>query len=63
MSKYIQLILHIAGIGYKNRRLRMLDEIDVIIKNASEKHPFECIKINFLGTENLVEFYLDQSVQ
>ena len=41
----------------------MLDEIDVIIKNASEKHPFEYIKINFLRTENLVEFFLDQSVQ
>lgn len=69
ISKFPGLRFFIGDIRDKNRLIRALDGIDVVVHaaalkqiDAAEQNPFECIKTNILGTQNLVEACLEQGV-
>ena len=68
-SKFKGLRFYIGDIRDKERLERALDGIDIVIHAAAlkqidsaEQNPFECIKTNVLGTQNLVEACLEQEV-
>lgn len=60
----------IGDIRDQNRLKRALEDIDIVIHAAAlkqvpaaEYNPFECIKTNVLGAQNLIEACLDTQVQ
>lgn len=69
-SKYEGLRYFIGDIRDEARLRRALEGIDVVIHAAAlkqvpaaEYNPFECIKTNVLGAQNLIEACLDSSVK
>jgi UDP-N-acetylglucosamine 4,6-dehydratase (inverting) len=69
-SEYEGLRYFIGDIRDEARLRRALEGIDVVIHAAAlkqvpaaEYNPFECIKTNVLGAQNLIEAVLDSSVQ
>lgn len=69
-SKYPGLRYFIGDIRDKDRLRRALEGVDVVIHAAAlkqvpaaEYNPFECIKTNVLGAQNLIEACLDTGVQ
>lgn len=69
-SKYPAMRYFIGDIRDEQRLRRALEGIDVVIHAAAlkqvpaaEYNPFECIKTNVLGAQNLIEACLDSKVQ
>lgn len=69
-SKYPQLRYFIGDIRDQARLTRALEGIDIVVHAAAlkqvptaEYNPFECIKTNVLGAQNLIEACLDTKVQ
>lgn len=69
-SKYKSIRYFIGDVRDQPRLRRALEGIDVVIHAAAlkqvpaaEYNPFECIKTNVLGAQNLIEACLDNGVQ
>lgn len=69
-AKYPGIRYFIGDIRDEPRLRRALEGIDVVVHAAAlkqvpaaEYNPFECIKTNILGAQNLIEACLDQGVQ
>jgi UDP-N-acetylglucosamine 4,6-dehydratase len=69
-SRYAGLRYFIGDIRDEARLRRALEGIDVVVHAAAlkqvpaaEYNPFECIKTNVLGAQNLIEACLDSSVE
>jgi UDP-N-acetylglucosamine 4,6-dehydratase/5-epimerase len=69
-SKYPALRYFIGDIRDEARLCRALEDIDIVIHAAAlkqvpaaEYNPFECIKTNVLGAQNLIEACLDEGVK
>lgn len=69
-KKYAGLRYFIGDIRDEPRLRRALEGIDVVVHAAAlkqvpaaEYNPFECIKTNVLGAQNLIEACLDSNVQ
>ncbi|WP_029918061.1 UDP-N-acetylglucosamine 4,6-dehydratase (inverting) [Pelobacter seleniigenes] len=69
-DKYPQIRYFIGDVRDKDRITRALKGIDVVIHAAAlkqvpaaEYNPFECIKTNVIGAQNLIEACLDSDVK
>jgi UDP-N-acetylglucosamine 4,6-dehydratase (inverting) len=69
-EKYPQLRYFIGDIRDKERLSRALQDIDIVIHTAAlkqvpaaEYNPFECIKTNVMGAQNVIETCLDAGVK
>lgn len=69
-SKYPSLRYFIGDIRDEARLRRALEDIDIVIHAAAlkqvpaaEYNPFECIKTNVLGAQNLIEACLDEGIK
>ncbi|MBI5258792.1 MAG: UDP-N-acetylglucosamine 4,6-dehydratase (inverting) [Burkholderiales bacterium] len=69
-SQYPQLRFFIGDIRDQARLTRALEGIDIVVHAAAlkqvpaaEYNPFECIKTNVLGAQNLIEACLDTNVK
>jgi UDP-N-acetylglucosamine 4,6-dehydratase (inverting) len=69
-SKYPAMRYFIGDVRDADRLRRALEDIDVVIHAAAlkqvpaaEYNPFECIKTNIMGAQNLIEACLDRGVQ
>ncbi len=69
-SKYPQLRFFIGDIRDQARLTRALENVDIVVHAAAlkqvpaaEYNPFECIKTNVLGAQNLIEACMDTKVQ
>ncbi len=69
-KKYKCLRYFIGDVRDEARLRRALEGIDIVVHAAAlkqvpaaEYNPFECIKTNILGAQNLIEACLDQGVQ
>ena len=69
-ERYPQLRYFIGDVRDKDRLRRALEDIDTVVHAAAlkqvpaaEYNPFECIKTNILGAQNLIEACLDTGVQ
>ena len=69
-SRYQSIRYFIGDVRDQSRLRRALEGIDVVIHAAAlkqvpaaEYNPFECIKTNVLGAQNLIEACLDNGVQ
>jgi len=69
-KKYPQLRFFLGDIRDGQRLSRALEGIDTVVHAAAlkqvpaaEYNPFECIKTNIIGAQNLVDACLDQGVQ
>ncbi|HSW04744.1 UDP-N-acetylglucosamine 4,6-dehydratase (inverting) [Aquabacterium sp.] len=69
-SKYPQLRFFIGDIRDQARLTRALEGVDIVVHAAAlkqvpaaEYNPFECIKTNVLGAQNLIEACLDTQVK
>ena len=69
-EKYAGIRYFIGDIRDESRLRRALEGIDIVIHAAAlkqvpaaEYNPFECIKTNVLGAQNLIEACLDTKVQ
>jgi len=65
-----RLRFFIGDVRDKERLVRALEDIDIVIHTAALKHvpiaeynPFEAVKTNVNGTQNLIEACLDKNVQ
>lgn len=65
-----RLRFFIGDVRDKERLIRALEDVDIVFHAAALKHvpiieynPFEGIKTNVLGTQNLIEAALDQNVE
>ena len=69
-SKYPQMRFFIGDVRDSQRLRRAMEGIDVVVHAAamkqvpaSEYNPFECIKTNVLGAQNVIEACLDSQVR
>ncbi len=69
-KKYPAIRYFIGDIRDKERLMRALHGVDIVIHAAAlkqvptaEYNPFECIKTNVLGAQNLIEASIDSSVK
>jgi UDP-N-acetylglucosamine 4,6-dehydratase (inverting) len=69
-SKYHQLRYFIGDVRDKDRLSRAMEGIDIVIHAAAlkqvpaaEYNPFEAIKTNILGAQNVIEASIDKGVQ
>jgi UDP-N-acetylglucosamine 4,6-dehydratase len=69
-QRYPQLRYFIGDVRDADRLRRALEDIDIVIHAAAlkqvpaaEYNPFECIKTNVLGAQNVIEGALDQGVR
>jgi len=69
-SRYRAIRYFIGDIRDERRLRRALEDIDVVVHAAAlkqvptaEYNPFECIKTNVLGAQNLIEACLDSNVR
>jgi UDP-N-acetylglucosamine 4,6-dehydratase (inverting) len=69
-EQFPQIRFFIGDVRDKDRLWRALEDIDVVVHAAALKHvpvceynPFEAIKTNVLGAENLIEAALDRGVK
>lgn len=67
---YPQLRYFIGDVRDKDRLLKAMRDIDIVIHAAALKHvpiaeynPFECIKTNVLGAQNVIDACLETDVQ
>lgn len=67
---YPMLRFFIGDVRDRDRLCRALEDIDIVVHAAAlkqvpaaEYNPFECIKTNILGAQNVIEACLDRSVQ
>jgi len=65
-SQYSCIRYFIGDVRDKDRLQRALEEIDIVVHSAAlkqvpaaEYNPFECIKTNILGAQNVVDACLD----
>jgi UDP-N-acetylglucosamine 4,6-dehydratase len=70
IEKYPVLRYFIGDVRDQNRIKRALEGIDIVVHAAAlkqvpaaEYNPFECIKTNVLGAQNLIEACLDSKVE
>ena len=68
-NKIVDLRYFIGDIRDKDRLRMALDDVDIVIHAAALKHvpiaeynPFEAIKTNVLGTQNLIEIALEKNI-
>ena len=68
-NKYPQLRYFIGDVRDKHRVQRALEDVDIVIHAAamkqvpaSEYNPFECIKTNIIGAQNIIEGCLNTNV-
>ncbi len=69
-SQYPQMRFFIGDVRDQARLTRALEGVDIVIHAAAlkqvpaaEYNPFECIKTNVLGAQNLIEACMDNKVQ
>ena len=69
ISNHPGIRFYLGDIRDKDRLTRALSGIDVVVHaaalkqiDAAEENPFECIKTNILGTQNIVESCIDQGI-
>lgn len=69
-EKYPQIRYFIGDVRDKDRLKRALEDIDVVIHAAAlkqvpaaEYNPFECIKTNVIGAQNVIESCLETNVK
>jgi UDP-N-acetylglucosamine 4,6-dehydratase/5-epimerase len=69
-SRYKAMRYFIGDVRDQDRLRRALEDIDTVVHAAAlkqvpaaEYNPFECIKTNVLGAQNLIESCLDKSVR
>lgn len=69
-EKYPQLRFFIGDVREYNRLRRGLENIDIVVHAAALKHvpiaeynPFECIKTNVLGAQNVIDASLDAGIK
>lgn len=70
ITKYPFMRYFLGDVRDKNRLLRAFEEVDVVVHAAAikqvpaaEYNPFECIKTNVLGAQNIIEAALDTRVE
>ncbi len=70
LSKYGQIRFFIGDVRDKERLRRALENIDVVVHAAASKqvpaceyNPFEAIKTNILGAQNVIENCIDLNIQ
>ena len=69
-KKYPNIRFFIGDVRDKDRLYRALDDIDIVVHSAAlkqvetaEYNPFEYIKTNVLGAQNLIEVCLDKRIK
>jgi len=69
-ERYPQIRYFVADVRDKDRLYRALEEIDIVVHTAAlkqvpacEYNPFEAIKTNILGAQNVIEACIDQRVR
>lgn len=69
-DKYPQLRLFIGDVRDKERLYRAMEGVDIVVHSAAlkqvpacEYNPFEAIKTNILGAENVIEAAIDRGVK
>lgn len=69
-SQYPQLRYFIGDVRDKDRLMRAMEGIDIVVHAAALKHvpvceynPFEAIKTNVLGAQNVIETAMDRGVK
>ncbi len=69
-SQYPQLRYFIGDVRDKERLKRAMEGVDIVVHAAALKHvpvaeynPFECIKTNIIGAQNVIESCFDTGVQ
>jgi UDP-N-acetylglucosamine 4,6-dehydratase (inverting) len=69
-EQYPQLRYFIGDVRDKDRLTRAMEDIDIVIHAAAlkqvpaaEYNPFECIKTNVIGAQNVIEACLDSKVK
>src|SRR5882724_3171600 len=69
-SKYPSMRYFIGDVRDADRLRRAMEDIEVVVHAAAlkqvpaaEYNPFECIKTNIIGAQNLIEACLDRNVQ
>ena len=69
-KKYSNIRFFIGDVRDKDRLYRALDDIDIVVHSAAlkqvetaEYNPFEYIKTNVLGAQNLIEVCLDKKIK
>lgn len=70
VTRYPALQYVIGDIRDKDRLWRILEGVEIVVHAAAykqvptaESNPFECIKTNILGSQNLIECCLDRGVE
>jgi UDP-N-acetylglucosamine 4,6-dehydratase/5-epimerase len=70
LSDYSNLRFFVGDIREKDRLRRAIDDVDIIFHAAALKHvplceynPFEAVKTNVIGTQNLLELAIDEEVE
>ncbi|MEW6049505.1 MAG: UDP-N-acetylglucosamine 4,6-dehydratase (inverting) [Candidatus Zixiibacteriota bacterium] len=70
VSKYPQLRFFIGDVRDKERLFRAMEGADIVIHSAAlkqvpacEYNPFEAVKTNILGAQNVIETAIDRNVQ
>jgi UDP-N-acetylglucosamine 4,6-dehydratase (inverting) len=69
VSKFPQMRYFIGDVRDKDRLQRAMERVDIVVHAAALKHvpiaeynPFECIKTNILGAQNVIESCMDSGV-
>lgn len=69
-SKYPQLRFFVGDVRDKERLMRAMEDIDIVIHAAAlkqvpscEYNPFEAIKTNIIGAQNVIEAAIDKGVR
>jgi UDP-N-acetylglucosamine 4,6-dehydratase (inverting) len=69
-EKYPQLRYFIGDVRDKDRLVRAMKDIDIVIHAAAlkqvpaaEYNPFECVKTNIMGAQNVIDACLDSDVK
>jgi UDP-N-acetylglucosamine 4,6-dehydratase (inverting) len=69
-SKYPQLRFFVGDVRDKERLVRAMEDIDIVIHAAAlkqvpscEYNPFEAIKTNIIGAQNVIEAAIDKGVK
>jgi UDP-N-acetylglucosamine 4,6-dehydratase (inverting) len=69
-ERYPQIRYFVGDVRDKDRLYRALEEIDIVVHTAAlkqvpacEYNPFEAVKTNILGAQNVIEACIDQGVR
>jgi len=69
-SKYPQLRFFVGDVRDKERLMRAMEDIDIVVHAAAlkqvpscEYNPFEAIKTNIIGAQNVIEAAIDKGVK